>query len=98
MVHKRRLWRDRGNRVTQSAYNAAKLAQATLDSTTHEDWAVTFVGLKMEWFRQFANGLVCSTSHGLDYFTNLMDAYDGKLKWNEEGDLGANFRKLTYGI
>lgn len=58
-------------------------------------WAELFVDLKMWFFRKHCRGLICSTSHGTDWFTNIIGLAEGTMEWKEEGEYGNNFRKLV---
>lgn len=67
-----------------------------LDKCHPRDWASLFVNLKMEFFRKYQRGLICSTSHGIDWFHNIIDCLNGK-EWSVEdhkGEFENNFRKL----
>lgn len=75
----------------------AKLYRATLQGTPSAEWATVFVGLKMLFFRQHAQGLITSTSHGVDFFDNVIDCIEGRLVWDEQGEYGDNFRKMIAG-
>lgn len=77
------------------SYHDALMAQTILDVIDPEKWAETFVALKMDWFREHADGLICSCEHGLDYFRNIIAAYEGRLVWKEKGEYGDNFRRMT---
>lgn len=68
---------------------------ATVDSELKDPktFAKTYVNLRLQFFRQFNPGFICSTSHGIDYFDNLKACLAGK-EWNEKGEYGDNFRKL----
>lgn len=59
-------------------------------------WAETFIRLRYREFRQqfVPRGMVFSTTHGAEFFTNLIQCLDGK-EWSEKGELGDNFRKLV---
>jgi len=67
-----------------------------------KEWAVLYVSLKMEFFKKFQKGLVCSTYHGLDFFNNLLNCLNGS-PWNPldgegksiKGEYESNFRKLV---
>lgn len=54
---------------------------------------VTFVHHRVELHNLFLKGSCLSTSHGLDVFQNILNCLDGE-EWNEDGELGNNFRKL----
>ncbi len=56
-----------------------------------ESYAVAFVELRMAFHQHYGHGLICSTSHGIDFFENILA---GPEAWDEEGELGDNFRKL----
>jgi hypothetical protein len=81
--------------MNAEGYHDALLAQTVLDAIPAKGWAETFVYLKMDWFRKHANGLICSCEHGLDYFKHIIAAYECRLEWNEKGDYGENFRRMT---
>lgn len=74
--------------------DSARAFAAALKVTPERWWAEVFVALKMSFFRQHARGLVCSTTHGLDYFDNVVAACEGRLQWDEKGEYGQNFRKM----
>jgi len=65
-----------------------------LTTCSKDVWAKTFVDRRMEFARTFANDLTFSTSHGVDFFTNVIACLDGEMEWDEKGHLGDNFRKL----
>lgn len=64
-----------------------------LENTDSKNWAKVFVELKTEFWRKYAKGLIFSTTHGIDFFENVLNCLDG-AKWKEEGEYGDNFRKL----
>jgi hypothetical protein len=74
---------------------AAIRAKHALEAAEPGKWAETFVSLKMAFFHDYADGLVCSIAHGVDYFDNIIAACEGRLVWKEKGEYGDNFRKLT---
>ena len=57
-------------------------------------WGENFVELRIWFHRKHGRGLVLSTLHGIDFFQNVVDACEGRMKWKEEGIYGDNFRKL----
>ena len=57
-------------------------------------WAEEWVHQRMEFHRKHGRGLTLSTSHGIEFFQNVVDACEGRLKWKEEGIYGDNFRRL----
>lgn len=58
-----------------------------------ERWAEIFVARRIQFARLWSGGLIFSTSHGADFFDNVVACLDGK-EWDEKGYLGDNFRKL----
>ena len=59
-------------------------------------WAELYVNLKMEFFRKYNNGLICSTVHGSDWFINVLNCLNG-MEWDKKeykGEYEDNFRKL----
>lgn len=65
-----------------------------LNKCSMDDWAKVFVERRMQFQRDYGNGLVLSTSHGIDFFENVLACLDG-APWDEKGHLGDAFRKLT---
>lgn len=70
-----------------------KQVVAELDALESERWAEVFVERRMDLQRQYLRGLVLSTTHGADVFTNILACLDG-AEWEEKGELGNNFRAL----
>lgn len=67
-----------------------------------ERWAVRWTELRMELSRKYAGGLIFSTSHGIDFFSNVLASYNGEA-WLEEderatgrltNEYGRNFRTM----
>lgn len=56
-------------------------------------FAKNYVNLRLQFFRQFNPGYICSTSHGIDFFDNIRNCLAGE-EWMEKGEYGNNFRKL----
>lgn len=56
-------------------------------------FAKNYVNLRLQFFRQFNPGYICSTSHGIDFFDNVKNCLAGE-EWTEKGEYGNNFRKL----
>ncbi len=59
-------------------------------------WAAEFVRLRMEFCRKYQNGLIFSTSHGTEFFKNVVDCLDG-VEWSTKEYKGIyedNFRKM----
>lgn len=54
-----------------------------------------FVDMKIWFIRKHGRGLLTSTLHGTDFFQNIIDVAEGRLKWKEEGEYEDNFRKLV---
>jgi hypothetical protein len=65
-----------------------------LNDTLDSDWAKSFVRLKMSFWRRHCMGLIFTTSHGVDFFSNILACLEGRMKWTEEGDYNENFRKF----
>lgn len=61
---------------------------------TQKEWGKVFVNLKMEFCRKYQRGLITSTIHGADFFSNLLNCIENKTQWDEKGEYGENFRKL----
>jgi hypothetical protein len=79
--------------------NYLRAAISMLDNFKHtpEQWAETFVMLRMGFHRECAKGLVCSTYLGTDFFHVLLDCIEGRKEWNKKehkGEYEDNFRKL----
>ena len=68
-------------------------ANQTLNGASKSDFAPMFIGLKRLFYDKYQNGLVFSTAHGVDFFTNVINCLDGQ-KWEEKGEYGNNFRKM----
>lgn len=72
-------------------------AIAELKACPLDRWAVTYIRLRYhEFWPRYASGLIFSTTHGADFFQNLLDCLNGKewTKKDEAGEYGDNFRKL----
>jgi len=54
-----------------------------------------FVDLKMWFSKKYSRGLTTSTTHGIDFFRNVVGLAEGTMKWEEEGEYGDNFRKMV---
>jgi len=65
-----------------------------LERAPKEKWAEHFVRFKMEFWRRYCLGLIFTTSHGLDFFSNILACLDGDMKWTEDGEYNDNFRKF----
>ena len=72
----------------------AKQVQNELSACPLKRWAELFVARRLEFARRFGNGLVFSTSHGAEFFDNVVKCIEGE-EWDEKGELGNNFRKLV---
>lgn len=68
----------------------AKAVKDLLDTVSKDLFAPLFVESRMEFTRRYSKG-ICSTSHGLEFFENVIAGPD---KWKEKGEYGDNFRKL----
>lgn len=68
--------------------------QQQLDSLNDQRWGLFFVEARMQFHRRYNDGLIFSTSHGIDFFTNVIDSFEGRLQWDEKGVYGDNFRKF----
>lgn len=75
----------------------ARAAAITLDAVPGRIWADVYVELRMIFHRRYGRGLVISTTHGADFFDNVIDCCEGTLAWDEKGELGENFRKMIRG-
>lgn len=67
-----------------------------LDGCDIKEWAPLFVKLKIEFFYRFQNGLICSTTHGVDWFNNVLNCLNGQ-EWDRKEHKGLyedNFRLL----
>jgi hypothetical protein len=62
------------------------------------EFAVAFVEARMAFARTYTRDYLFSTSHGLEFFQNVLDCASGKLVWKEEGEYGNNFRKFIQSI
>lgn len=69
-------------------------ALASLAKADPKDWAALFIRLRMEFHRLYSKGRVCSTSHGVDFFENVLDFAAG-VPWEEPGEYGNNFRSIV---
>ena len=76
--------------MTPSLLNFARVAKAVLDVTPGPMWAIMFVELRMAFSRLYLHGML-STSHGADFFDNVLAGPDA---WDEKGEYGNNFREL----
>ncbi len=64
-----------------------------LKSVTDKEFAIAFIGLRMDFHRKHGHKLIVSTLHGIDLFDNILSCLAGG-DWVEEGEYGDNFRKL----
>jgi hypothetical protein len=69
----------------------ARCAKDILNVARAEYWAAVFVELRIEFTRLYSRG-ICSTSHGIEFFDNVLA---GPANWKEPGEYGNNFRKLA---
>lgn len=67
-----------------------RVAVAQLNQVPPHLWAVWYVELRMMFCRLYPHGLV-STTHGVDFFDNVLA---GPEAWDEKGEYGDNFRKM----
>ena len=79
--------------VADPMLEAAQAAKRQLAMVSMAAWAEVFVELKMDFWRKFSRGFVCSTQHGVDYFDNVVVACRG-VRWEEPGEFGENFRRM----
>lgn len=77
--------------------DAAKACVTALDMVPQRMWGVLWVELRMSFHRRFSRGLICSTTHGPEFFENVINAIEGRLEWDEKGEYGENFRKIIKG-
>lgn len=75
--------------------DCAKAIVLVLSITPPWRFGDMFVNLKMWFTKQHGRGLTTSTSHDTDFFQNVIDVAEGRLVWEEEGELGDNFRKMV---
>ncbi len=54
----------------------AKTAITILDTCSADSFAETFVKLKVTYWHEYSNGLVCSNSHGIEFFNNIIKYWD----------------------
>jgi hypothetical protein len=66
----------------------------TLNQVSKEYWAEYFVNAHMQFWRKHCLGLIFTTSHGVDFFSNILACLEGTMKWEEEGEYNDNFRKF----
>ena len=71
----------------------ARVAKAQLEQVPRDLWAVRFVELRLRFTRLYPHGLL-STSHGIDFFDNVLA---GPEAWDEKGEYGKNFRVMLGG-
>lgn len=70
-----------------------------LNTLPGEKWAEEFVNLHMRFWRKYCLGLIFSTIHGADFFSNILDCLNGK-HWEPDkdepvpGEYEENFRKF----
>jgi len=69
----------------------ARAAKEILSRVPEHMWATWFVELRMQFARCYSKG-ICSTSHGIEFFDNVLA---GPANWQEPGEYGNNFRKLA---
>lgn len=69
-----------------------------LNECPAEKWAEIFVNSKIKFQREYADGLIFSTVHGIDFFKHVLNGkwpeYDPVTRIGESGEYGNNFRKL----
>lgn len=71
----------------------AEQSQQVLDAATPAAFPKLFCTLRMDLKSLFLGRKHLSTIHGADIFKNIIAALDG-AEWEEEGELGRNFRDL----
>jgi hypothetical protein len=54
----------------------AQETQKLLDASAPKEFAKLFVSKKSEYFNKFAGGKVMSSSHGIDFFKNVIKFWD----------------------
>jgi hypothetical protein len=72
--------------------------QNILGKFSDREFAVAFVEARMAFARTYTRDYLFSTSHGLEFFQNVLDCASDKLVWKEEGEYGNNFRKFIKSI
>ncbi len=69
---------------------AAKLLLDQVGNQSPGEWPAQFVALRMGFCWLFPHGTL-STSHGIDFFDNVIA---GPEAWKEESEYGENFREM----
>jgi hypothetical protein len=64
-----------------------------LKSTPNKQWGARFVQLRSD-FNNFFPHETFSTSHGIDFFENILGHISTQVLWEEKGEYGKNFRTL----
>lgn len=62
----------------------AKACSALLSCTSDEKFAKEFVLLRGNAFKYFHNELIISNSHGIDYFTNVINYWENPISYIEK--------------
>lgn len=73
----------------------AKACELILNLAPPRRFGDLFVDMKMWFVGKFGRGLTTSTTHGADFFKNVIGLAEGTLEWDEKGEYGDNFRKMV---
>lgn len=68
-----------------------------LNQLTGKNFARRFISLKSEFYHKFQRGLITSTIHGADFFSNIIRYYGCPEKWiegDEKSIYAENFREI----
>lgn len=79
--------------MKQRVIDYCDVALLSLSNTPVDEWASAWVCWKMAFMREFAPNYVFSTSHGIDFFQNVLDGCNG-FEWSEKGEYGERFRRF----
>lgn len=59
-----------------SLLDFAKSAIQILNNCDADLFADTFIKLKVTYWHEYSNGLICSNSHGINFFDNIVKYWD----------------------
>lgn len=69
-----------------------------LNRCSSNEFAEIYVTRRMTFAREYSQGLISSTAHGANFFSNLLSGkwpeYNPTTRDGESGEYGDNFRKL----
>ena len=73
--------------------NLLEFSKATVekfDSITDGTFATTFMQAKSEYYTKYANNIICSNSHGISFFENVIKFWDNPDSYYQPKDKKGN--------